>query len=885
MRLHTALAAFGMFFLSGSLQAGTVLWWEAEKPVKTNFPSRSDFSPDTFPQARHLLSEGNWLSASGPRRGAGLFAKYTVEIATEATYDLWVRKFWNHGPFRWRFDDREWTDVGTNMPLADDVSLRTYVGANWVFLGTVKLPKGSHDYEIQLTAKSGENNTSGFDCFVLADGPFIPSGNRKPGEKSGRAEPGYFPYEPSIDNFSSDALLDLRALNENVAGESGFVKKADNDFALGSGKPVRFWGVNCSIDNIRQNPRSVDYLARRLAKAGVNLVRLHGKLWKDSNIERFDPQNQRDLHRFVQALKKQGIYVSLSFYFPLWFEAKDAQGLAGFDANQNKKPFAVLFFNPRMQALHRMWVKQLLETPGEDGSAALGQDPAVAFVELQNEDSLFFWTFNKKNIPPAQWQMMEDQFTQWMVEKYGSVAKALAAWGKSAGDKDDRADHLAMLEIFNLTGPALKNASAERVRRVGDQVHFMAELQRGFYDRSIAQARANGAQNLFTCSNWITADAPVLDAIERWTYTGGDFVESHGYFGGKHEGDGAGYSVRVGHRYEDLAAVLVPDRLPIRVFNTEGYPMRISEIGWTPPNRFRSDATLLASAYGSLQGLDALDWFIVGSNYLFDAPGRKFDVSGPSMLGTFPATALAFRQGLVKEGKDVIYAVVNPQDLFAMKGSVAASGQALDALRAADVPTGTPGEGAFNRFDPLAFYVGRVTRAFGDDAAKSRQMLLTDFIDRQKKVVRSLTGELGWDYGRGLVRVDAPSVQAAAGFLQQAGRIDLRDVGIESANEFGQIVVISLDGQPIAQSHKLLVQAMTEEKALGEKVEAGVIQSLGSPPPGVKLIDAKLTLRNWTGKVKVQPLDENGYASGESTQSPADSLQLPARALHCIVSR
>src|SRR5689334_22965230 len=45
---------------------------------------------------------------------------------------------------------------------------------------------------------------------------------------------------------SSKALLDLRFLNEPVAGQSGYVRLTPdgNGFALGDGTPVRFWAVN-----------------------------------------------------------------------------------------------------------------------------------------------------------------------------------------------------------------------------------------------------------------------------------------------------------------------------------------------------------------------------------------------------------------------------------------------------------------------------------------------------------------------------------------------------------------------------------------------------------------------------------------------------------------
>ncbi len=83
------------------------VWWEGEKPTETNFPKRTWFSPQNAREA-DLLSAGAWLSNSGKRTGPEAFAKYRVSVPAAAEYDFWVRKFWKHGPFRWRFGEQEW---------------------------------------------------------------------------------------------------------------------------------------------------------------------------------------------------------------------------------------------------------------------------------------------------------------------------------------------------------------------------------------------------------------------------------------------------------------------------------------------------------------------------------------------------------------------------------------------------------------------------------------------------------------------------------------------------------------------------------------------------------------------------------------------------------
>ncbi len=53
----------------------------------------------------------------------------------------------------------------------------------------------------------------------------MPRGKLKPGEKSGKAMAGYFPWEPNADPLSDACPIDLRYLNEKQAGQDGFVHR------------------------------------------------------------------------------------------------------------------------------------------------------------------------------------------------------------------------------------------------------------------------------------------------------------------------------------------------------------------------------------------------------------------------------------------------------------------------------------------------------------------------------------------------------------------------------------------------------------------------------------------------------------------------------------
>ena len=128
----------------------------------------------------------------------------------------------------------------------------------------------------------------------------------------------------------------------------------------------------------------------------------------------------------IEAMKGEGIYTYFSIYFPLWLTPKpNTPWLQGYDGKQH--PFASLFFNPDFQARYRKWWTALLSTPSSVTGRKLVDEPAVAGLEIQNEDSFFFWTFSEQNIPDPQLRILEKMFGDWAVKKYGSAAAALTA--------------------------------------------------------------------------------------------------------------------------------------------------------------------------------------------------------------------------------------------------------------------------------------------------------------------------------------------------------------------------------------------------------------------------------------------------------------------------
>jgi len=697
------------------------------------------------------------------------------------------------------------------------------------------------------------------------------------------AADGWFDFNPPRDAFAESAI-DLRWLNEKSAGEHGIIAAKGDEFVSSANQqPVRFWAVNGPPHDLTGD--ALKQCARRLAKYGVNLVRSHGAVFNKAGDA--DPKKVQHAQEVVAAMKAEGIYTHFSIYFPLWMTPPTNHAwLKGYDGKTH--PFASLMFNPEFQQRYREWWKALLLTPDANGKK-LVDDPAVFGVEIQNEDSFFFWTFDANRIPDAQLRLLETQFGDWLKKKHGSLDAALAKWGGQKVKRDDfaagRAGFRPLWNMFN-----------EKSARDRDTVQFLFELQQRFYAETYAFLRSLGFKGLITASNWATASPEVLGPLEKWSYATTDFIDRHGYFGVTHKGDNSAWSIRNGHTYSDRSALRFENSTPgkARQFvhpamdpTYADKPSMISETTWNRPNRFRSEAPLYFAAFGALQGSDAIVHFAYDGDRWSVKPNfwmQPWTLMAPSQAAQFPAAALIYRRALVKTGDVLARIDLNTNDLLNLRGTPLPQDASFDELRLNDVLSDTevkPGQ----RIDPLIHYAGRVNVSFTGTPSKVSLTDLKPCIDRAAQTVRSSTRELSLNYGKGVLTIDAPQAQGASGNLKAAGVLQLADLSIESPLDNAHIIVVTLDSRPVAASRRMLLQAMSEEKASGfatEDAGAGLhrITSLGRDPWQVKNIEGTVRLKK---PATIQPLDFNGY--GKGPPGVAAELKLAPQTIYYLLTR
>ncbi|HEY0457100.1 MAG TPA: hypothetical protein VGE41_12045 [Verrucomicrobiae bacterium] len=882
-----------LFTLAAFCAHADYIWIEGEKPTV----NKMNRHPWWYDQVKsNEFSGGGFISNFNKDKPGEAEYKFTVSKTGE--YEFWVRANPLQAKLAYSLNGSAEKDIDLTREKRGEINVAADGKPDlrflaWSKVGAVNLTAGENRILFRMT--SANNNHGYLDCFVFSSEPFLPRGTTKPDAMAADAKrladqnKGWLPFDPKADKFTPDAALDLRYLNEKFAGDHGFIGVKDGNFIhTDTGEALRFWAVNGPPHELTGD--SLRACARMLAKHGVNMVRIHGGYFDERG--EVDVKKVRHCFEIVDAMKAEGIYTHLSIYFPLWLTPKaNTPWLKGY--NGSKHPFAALLFDPEFQAQYRKWWTALLTTPNPATGKALVDEPAVASLEMQNEDSFFFWTFSDNYIPDPELRIIEKMFGDWAAKKYGSIDTALQKWAGQKVKRDAPGEgRLGFRPLWNMF--------SEKSLRDQDATEFLLETQTQFYAGTRVFLRKLGFKGPVTASNWTTASAEIFGPLEKLSYTAGDFIDRHGYFDCNHKGVESGWSIRAEHTWSDRSAYRFDGETPGKPKqfshpsmdpHYNNMPSMVSEITWNRPNRFRSEAPIYMAAYGALQHSDAIVHFALDGGHWSVKPGfwtQPWTLMSPTMMGQFPAAALIFRKQLITPGDVMAEVELNTNDLIHLKGTPLPQGAALDELRLKDVPQGEqikPGQ----TINPLIHYVGRTDVKFVSGPNTTKLTDLKPYINLAAKTVTSSTGELKLDYNKGVLLLNAPKAQGLSGLIGSLGRAETRDLQIQSSMELGNIIAVALDDQPLSTSSKILLQVMSEEKESGRQVDPvspGTFQfaSLGRDPWMIKELEGMVRFkRTDAAQLKITPLDDNGYPAAASKNGP--ELKLDRNTVYYLISR
>ncbi|MDX9754632.1 MAG: hypothetical protein RBU29_11750, partial [bacterium] len=224
---------------------------------------------------------------------------------------------------------------------------------------------------------------------------------------------------------------------EIPAGKNGFIRIEDGRFVDGTGRRIRFLGVNLCFSADFPTHAQAEAIAVRMAKYGINCVRFHhtdtnmapSGIWKTglSTKQVLDPEMLDRLDYLIYCLKQNGIFSDLNL--KVGREVVSGDGFTEVDKlpTFDKGPD---HYVPRMIELQKNYARDLLTHVNPYTKTAYVDEPAIAIVEINNESGLVGqWGGNDLDpLPPVYIEPLQTGWNTFLQNKYQTTAVLQQAW-------------------------------------------------------------------------------------------------------------------------------------------------------------------------------------------------------------------------------------------------------------------------------------------------------------------------------------------------------------------------------------------------------------------------------------------------------------------------
>ena len=869
----------GLLNLPVAAQAAEIVWLEGEDAQSTTFNDHSWYCCSDV--RTHLLSPGSpddpdtageWLSHFN-NDGGTAEATYMFTITEGGSYDIWIRTSSYRVLMTMAVDDNDPIAVDTDHGTREVVNMN-WPGIDVRFLGWVRMKDIELDVGVHtLTFEVGEHEDyggvthGGIDALTIVNFDWGPAGTIQPSlEPDSPADDDWFVFAPGDPPELEDSVFDLSEYVEAPAGEHGALETDGADFVFADGTPIRFWGVGSTYPGTQA---LAEQQARMYRMFGVNMVRLHsvegmiGILQTDEKTgERtLDAEALDELDIWFAALKEAGVYMTFSTFYPHVVTEEDNIPSDIYDDleddGEGKSSSGYVTVFSELQDAEWTWLEALLTHTNPYTGLTYAEDPALAVLEMRNEDSVFWHaplnTISEGSVPNIE-ARLQHMWMEWLQAKYDDDDALAAAWGEGlqSGDSLEN-DTMAIYGAWEMyaDGPW---SGVEDAARMGDFIQFLAETQVEGYAARETQIRDAGFEGVIVSTAW-KAGGDSAVAANFWTDSTLDAIDRHTYAGGMTDGshDIELSEVSQTSHLDEVGSLL----FGVAWSQAENQPFLHTEWTMKPPSWWKAEAAPLYAFYGmGLHGWDASYHFSASKAWLRGGwPSQGGYVSEtPHYMGQFPALARAVHEGHLTESEPVAARRIHLEDAFTGFDSLT---QPLEAggwdPAAGEDTLEVPAE---------VFAFGRITLDVGEDVDDAERIAWDDIIDADG-VITSVTGELSWDTTRRVVVADTPSTQAIIGFADSQTH-DLTDFEVYVESEFVSLIFTALDGEPLSTTGRVLITAMAKDQQFGAEYSADgtTLDAMGGPPLMLEPVKAFITVKReaeiGSPIIGVTPLDEYG---------------------------
>lgn len=594
--------------------------------------------------------------------------------------------------------------------------------------------------------------------------------------------------DPNVKLPCDSGLADMSSLLDPPAGKHGFLHASyDGHFTFDDGTRMHFFGVNIARESIFCTREEIRNAVRTLARAGINIVRFHHFDEKDGIIASASPSEVKlderkldSLDYWIYELKRAGIYTYLDLLDYRQFRA--SEGVQNANAlPRGSKPMAV--FNRTLIRQQQAYARALLrEHINRYTGLAYADDPAIAFVEVFDENGLLWHPWEWHTLPEPYRSYLQRHWNEWLKMRYRSTRALQRGWRGRDGEAIQRGESLERRSVLL---PRFTNLRANRPlsQRERDGLRFAYELHKRYYATMTAFLRSIGVKAPITAvGNWKRwAD---LKAMSETL----DFIAINFYFDHPTFPKGAWQPPFVFTNSNPLMCIDWNAFAPAVAFaKVHGKPLIVREWNYCFPNQWRSSGMLEAITYANLQAVDGLIAFT------FDArcsprPITAFDIScDPSRWGLMSILSYAFLKRCIAPYRQ--WTVIQLRDARVFS----------QAHRPNDASNIAFARGVVISFTDAPECAPPSCECTDAEHIGALKMNGVQYISR--------------DYNDGCILVCTPQMVALGGLwkgklsewqrrLTKYG-IRLRSMG---ENWRGVLAIVSLDGQPIVNSNRLCIK-------------------------------------------------------------------------------
>jgi hypothetical protein len=636
-------------------------------------------------------------------------------------------------------------------------------------------------------------------------------------------------------SYSPDApgLVSAADLIPKPAGQLGSITVRDGHFFSGE-RRIRFWGVNIAFGGNFPTHDQADKLASRLSNFGINAVRFHhmdmfpfpAGIFADQSLTKLSDEALDRLDYFIAALKKQGIYSNLNLHVSRQYARPHKWENA--DKLENYDKIVDVFHSELIEA-NKQYATDLLTHVNKYSNARLADEPAICMVEINNEDTIFFWGGVQKlaNLPQPYAGILQKLWNEWLLREYKTRDGILAAW--------QREDSLAPDEDpvkGTVTRGILKTQTPSHPRSV-DWYRFLQATDQKYFGQM-----HNFLKKQLGVKSPITGTI-ALGPLGALSQSHMDFVDAHAYWDHprfpRRQWDMKDWEIK------NTAMSDVPTSSALwglAASRIAGKPFTVTEYNHAAPNEYQSECIPMIASFAAMQDWDAVFLFACTHNNKYEKPKMEsfFDIEGnPLKMPLMPLGSRIFlgqcipplsKQSTISPQLSEMFSTgarfhsdfwgfirqtqkVNWQDFLQSRFSVSFS-EVLHAMESGPGPRAawdTSGDPSTGRYTVIS----------------DRAIIFTGFPQNKTIDLPSLK----------LTEIDSP---------------------------FVSLILLSDDRKPLRESSRLLLAIVgrggNKDMGWNEKRKS-VSDKWGAAPPQIEVIKARLSLAS-SKSHKLYPLNPDG---------------------------